>query len=835
MAERYQAKDRTVIKNGRDGLAAENLNTGKSERISRREAEQSFSRGGEGGAPGTNGGNHGHHNADRRTRPDPYENMADDWLSFSGDYEAVADDWAEFASDYESMSGDWQAYADEYGSISDFPIDHPSTLQDRQPNVSGTSGLAQAFREEAEIETVSPANKTEPSNPFSKLQPSVINDNPDKPETDHADAGNGGVFRKHSVRRDNVSPDSFGKEPLLRKTGRVAWGTVKTGGKAAAVVAADTADAAGSIMGTVASHAGKDMDGDVQGVVAGEVEAVKTGAGTALRYGKNAVVFAGGKAVSAVKRRIQNHRKKALFQGEDREKDGFHSEENVSEPDEPKPPQKENRNPKKTDAIPNRDDRTNPAPKRIMEDRAAAEHPPVKSAMQDQSAQPSTSTRFRFHEDGKARQQRLQTHSITETVSEKSSRQSFFDHNRIPKDDGKRKPLNAETGRGKALQKSRYKRMYLERSKQARNVFASTGLPGIRRLRKRAAIRVRSFHHSFRIIGLVFLISFIMAMFGACSAMISGSLFIVSTTYPGTDGDIHSVEEEYCRLERRLDEQVNAMESTHPGYDEYRTQIDEITHNPFQLASILSAKFGAYKPEDVVDELPVLLNYQYELNVTEETEIQERETANPVTGETETEEYEYTILNISLTNHGLDYAAKQYLTPEQYGLYQAYTETHGNRDGLFDEDGITVAPSGGADGGAAFEASPDALSDERFRRMLGEAEKYLGMPYVWGGSSPSTSFDCSGFVSWVINHSGNGWNVGRSTAEGLRQRTTPVSREDARPGDLVFFQGTYNTSGASHVGIYVGDGMMIHCGNPIQYASINTPYWQQHFFTFGRL
>ena len=154
---------------------------------------------------------------------------------------------------------------------------------------------------------------------------------------------------------------------------------------------------------------------------------------------------------------------------------------------------------------------------------------------------------------------------------------------------------------------------------------------------------------------------------------------------------------------------------------------------------------------------------------------------------------------------------------------------------LFDEAAVTAAPSGGADGSAAYDVPPEALSDERFRRMLSEAEKYLGMPYVWGGSSPSTSFDCSGFISWVINNSGNGWNVGRQTAEGLRRLCTPVAREEARPGDLVFFQGTYNTSGASHVGLYVGDGMMVHAGKPIQYSNINTPYWNAHYMQYGRL
>ena len=183
----------------------------------------------------------------------------------------------------------------------------------------------------------------------------------------------------------------------------------------------------------------------------------------------------------------------------------------------------------------------------------------------------------------------------------------------------------------------------------------------------------------------------------------------------------------------------------------------------------------------------------------------------------------------------MEYAAEEYLTDDQELLYEAYIATHGNRDGLFDEDAITVSPGGGAAGGIAYEIPPEALSDGRFKNMINEAEKYLGFPYVWGGSNPSTSFDCSGFVAWVINNCGNGWSIGRPTAEGIRRMCSPVKSEDAEPGDLVFFQGTYNTAGASHIGIYVGNGMMIHCGKPIQYTNINTPYWQQHFYMFGRL
>ncbi len=298
---------------------------------------------------------------------------------------------------------------------------------------------------------------------------------------------------------------------------------------------------------------------------------------------------------------------------------------------------------------------------------------------------------------------------------------------------------------------------------------------------------------------------------------------IASTTYSSKDLDIGNTEEAYEELETALNDQINRMETTHPGYDEYIYQVDEIGHNPYELISYLTVKYGSFKYEDIKDELPRLFARQYTLTVTKE--IQERTRKND---NGEDEEYDWYVLYIRLTNRGIRVIAAADFTPEKQKLFDTYTSLHGNRDGIFDE---SIIPQPTTD----YEIPPEALSDERFARMITEAEKYLGYPYVWGGSNPSTSFDCSGFVSWVINNGGNGWDVGRSTAEALRSATAYVSPEDAMPGDLIFFQGTYNTSGASHVGIYVGGGMMIHCGNPIQYASINTPYWRAHFYQFGRL
>lgn len=337
---------------------------------------------------------------------------------------------------------------------------------------------------------------------------------------------------------------------------------------------------------------------------------------------------------------------------------------------------------------------------------------------------------------------------------------------------------------------------------------------------------------------LIFL--FFSAGLSSCSAMIQGaSSTFIGTTYPSEDEDIYGAEVDYKGLEEALDTQINSMEATHPGYDEYRYQVDEITHNPYQLISFLTVLYEEFTYEQVKDILPDLFAEQYRLTVEEIIEMRTRtETqtvTDPLTGE-ETEEeveveYEWRILCICLTNKGFDTVARGRLTQEQEELYAAYNLTYGNRSYLFDIAGI---PSDNA-GGAGYEIPEEALSDEQFARMIQEAEKYLGRAYVWGGSSPETGFDCSGFVSWVINNCGNGWNVGRQTAEGLRGSCTAVSHSEAKPGDLIFFQGTYNTPGASHVGIYVGNGMMIHAGNPIKYSNINTPYWQGHFLSYGRI
>lgn len=349
----------------------------------------------------------------------------------------------------------------------------------------------------------------------------------------------------------------------------------------------------------------------------------------------------------------------------------------------------------------------------------------------------------------------------------------------------------------------------------------------------------------------ILLIMVMLGAFSSCGAAIQGtSSTFVGTTYPSKDADMKGAEEDYLELEKELDGQIRQMESTHPGYDEYRYQLDEIGHDPYQLISHLTAVYEQFTRGQVKPVIMELFKQQYVLKVWETIEIRTRTVTsfNPITGRvtSHTERYEYKILNILLKNKGFDTVARKNMNQKQTGRYDAYNMTYGNRPELFGAGSPTYSGgttgsigtgggSGGSGGGFQYDIPSEALSDEKFAKMIKEAEKYLGMPYVWGGSSPSTSFDCSGFVCWVINNCGNGWNVGRTTANGLRGKCSYVSLGDAKPGDLIFFEKTYNTTGASHVGIYVGDGMMIHCGDPISYASINSNYWKSHFLGFGRI
>ena len=335
------------------------------------------------------------------------------------------------------------------------------------------------------------------------------------------------------------------------------------------------------------------------------------------------------------------------------------------------------------------------------------------------------------------------------------------------------------------------------------------------------------------------LIMLIAGMFSSCTAMFAGSgNAVLGTSYTAEDADITGTDADYSALETALNSQISNIESTHPGYDEYRYDLAEIGHNPYELASYLTVLFEDYTRAEVQSTLQSLFAQQYTLTLTPEVEVRYRtETRTDSEGNDYDVEvpYNYHILNVKLTNKGLGAVIRDSgLTTEQADRYDVLMTTSGNRSELFGEDVYGVSGGEYTD----YDIPGEALTDERFRRMITEAEKYLGYPYVWGGSSPSTSFDCSGFVSWVINHCGNGWNVGRLGAKGLKNICDIIPPDQAKPGDLIFFHHTYDApdpSDATHVGIYVGDGMMIHCGSPISYASTESNYWQSHFLCFGRI
>ena len=359
--------------------------------------------------------------------------------------------------------------------------------------------------------------------------------------------------------------------------------------------------------------------------------------------------------------------------------------------------------------------------------------------------------------------------------------------------------------------------------------------------------------HSHIIIGIAavgLLVLVIAGSVSSCSVLINGGGNVaLGTSYTAEDEDLKGVETDYTKLEDKLRKQIDRIETDHLGYDEYRYNLAEIGHNPYELASLLTVEFENYTRSQVQARLQSIFEAQYELKLEEKVEIRTRKETrvgyryNPITGTGHTYtyqvtvQYEYKILNVTLLNRGVDYVARNSgLSDDQLERYEVTLECRGNRDDLF--AGIAFATPDGAGSSGEYQdydIPGEALTDEKFRKMITEAEKYLGYPYVWGGSSPSTSFDCSGFVSWVINHCGNGWNVGRQTANGLMGKCDIIPKSEAKPGDLIFFQKTYNTSGASHVGIYVGNGMMIHCGNPISYASTETNYWRQHYYCMGRI
>lgn len=357
----------------------------------------------------------------------------------------------------------------------------------------------------------------------------------------------------------------------------------------------------------------------------------------------------------------------------------------------------------------------------------------------------------------------------------------------------------------------------------------------------------------------------------SCSMMISGtSNASVTTSFTAEDADIIQVEEDYVSLEEDLQQKIENIETDYPDYNEYRYSLAEISHNPFELAALLTVLYENYDPRQVESMLQSIYNYQYVLTLTRVVETrtrtetrwhyvthyrdEERTGYRIVNGRLESYtytvsvpyevyesyevevEYDYYILKTTLNNHGISAAVNALsLTEEQLERYSILLETRGNKPDIF--SGNVYANPGVSEEYQNYAVPGAYLTNMQFAKMIREAEKYLGYPYVWGGSSPSTSFDCSGFVSYVINHCGNGWNYGRLTANGLKNATARVAASDVKPGDLVFFKGTYNTSGASHVGIVVDpvNKIMIHCGNPIQYASYDTAYWRAHAYCYGRI
>ncbi len=303
---------------------------------------------------------------------------------------------------------------------------------------------------------------------------------------------------------------------------------------------------------------------------------------------------------------------------------------------------------------------------------------------------------------------------------------------------------------------------------------------------------------------------------------------VLSATYTAYDEDITGVDADYVKLERELQETIDRTEEDFPDYDEYVYNLDEIGHNPYELASYLTVRYEDYKRRQLKSIVKDLFKEQYDLSYDIRIETRSRTVRADDYSYMGTEYYTVKILTVNLVNKSLAAViAGKGLNEDEQARYEVLLATQGNKSYLFDdvyadyEDPDEYHPAG------------EALSDQSFAAMIAEGEKYLGRAYVWGGSNPTSGFDCSGFVSWVVNHCG--WNMGRLTANGLKNKCSVVSPEEARPGDLIFFKGTYATNGASHVGIYVGDGMMLHCGNPIQYTSINTRYWEKHFYCFGRL
>ena len=364
---------------------------------------------------------------------------------------------------------------------------------------------------------------------------------------------------------------------------------------------------------------------------------------------------------------------------------------------------------------------------------------------------------------------------------------------------------------------------------------ASAAKKAAEKSRQAASFAARHWKGALIVGGVGLMLLLVMGGLQSCTAMFgSTGTGLAATSYLSEDSDMLGAEAAYVALEADLQHELDNYESLHPGYDEYRFDLDEIKHDPYVLTSILSALHnGVFTLGEVQGDLAMLFEKQYILTQTVEVEVRYRtETRTDSEGNDYDVEvpYNYYICKVKLENFDLSHVPVYIMDEETLSLYAVYMATLGNREDLFPGSGYvdkyTKPP-------ATYDIPPSALEDETFAALITEAEKYIGYPYVWGGSNPNTSFDCSGFVSWALTQSGV-CNTGRLGAQGLYNISTPVSSANAKPGDLIFFVGTYDTPGVSHVGIYVGGGKMLHCGDPIQYADINTSYWQSHFYAFGR-
>ena len=349
---------------------------------------------------------------------------------------------------------------------------------------------------------------------------------------------------------------------------------------------------------------------------------------------------------------------------------------------------------------------------------------------------------------------------------------------------------------------------------------------------------VKSNAHVLVIVGVfVLLILMVMSGFSSCGILFSGSTQVSGQTiYSAEDRDIRGAEQDYKKLEKELDKKIKRTPQDHPGYNEYQYHLDPIEHDPWQLTSFLTTLYDDYTRSEVQGKLKEIFKKQYKLTTWVEVQIRYKTVwvISPAGIPVPTQvPYEYKIFHTKLENRGLEVVIREELTEDQWKRYEIFQDTLGGRPYLFN-GGL---PPGGSDGSGApgidYTVPAEALTDSEFAAIYEEAKKYVGTPYVWGGSSPETGFDCSGYVCWVYNQ--NGYDIGRTTANGLWQKSQHISEAEAKPGDLVFFKGTYDTPGMSHVGIYLGNGKMVSAGDPIKYADIHSSYWQQYLAGFGRL